>query len=261
MNFQAYTLAKHPEWVCIQVKAPESKTRTPVHLCCVIDTSGSMDSYNKLEDVKRSLQFLLDFLSPEDSISVITFSETARTILSQIAVSANEKDNIRARISIIQHAGKRPTRVPIPHKHLRQIMHDLRENRRVQRIQILPQLIHARRPHNRRRHKRPGIHPPQSKLPHSQPISGRNLLVFKHTILALQRTVPCHIPRETIQTRLGRPSLEHVLPRKHSTSKRRIAENPQIFVRGGTDLGETHVHFVAVEEVVAVLDGHHFFHA
>ena len=102
MNFQAYTLAKHPEWVCIQVKAPESKTRTPVHLCCIIDTSGSMESYNKLENVKRSLQFLLDFLSPEDSISVITFSETARTILSQIAVSANEKDNIRARISIIR---------------------------------------------------------------------------------------------------------------------------------------------------------------
>ena len=102
MNFQAYTLSKHPEWACIQVKAPESETRTPIHLCCVIDTSASMDSCDKLENVKRSLQFLLDFLGPQDSISVITFSETARTILTQTAVSAAEKDNIRARISIIR---------------------------------------------------------------------------------------------------------------------------------------------------------------
>jgi hypothetical protein len=102
MNFQAYTLSKHPEWACIQVKAPESETRTPIHLCCVIDTSASMETFDKLENVKQSLKFLLDFLGPQDSISVITFSETARTILTQTAVSAAEKDNIRARISIIR---------------------------------------------------------------------------------------------------------------------------------------------------------------
>lgn len=102
MNFQAYTLSSHPEWACLQVKAPDSEARTPVHLCCVIDTSASMESDNKLENVKQSLKFLLDFLGPQDSISVITFSETARTILTQTAVSATERDNIRARISIIR---------------------------------------------------------------------------------------------------------------------------------------------------------------
>jgi hypothetical protein len=61
-----------------------------------------MESFDKLENVKRSLQFLLDFLGPQDSISVITFSEAARTILTQTAVTAAEKDNIRARISIIR---------------------------------------------------------------------------------------------------------------------------------------------------------------
>lgn len=102
MNFQAYTLSAHPLWACIQVKTPDSETRTPVHLCCVIDTSASMSSDSKLENVKQSLQFLLDFLSPQDSISVITFSEVARTILTQTFVSPLEKDNIRARISIIR---------------------------------------------------------------------------------------------------------------------------------------------------------------
>jgi hypothetical protein len=61
-----------------------------------------MTSENKLENVKQSLQFLLDFLGPQDSVSVITFSETAKTILTQTAVTASEKDNIRARISIIK---------------------------------------------------------------------------------------------------------------------------------------------------------------
>jgi hypothetical protein len=102
MNFQAYTLSSHPEWACLQIKAPDSETRTPVHLCCVIDTSASMETDRKLENVKQSLQFLLDFLGPQDSVSVITFSEAAKTILTQTTVTASEKDNIRARISIIR---------------------------------------------------------------------------------------------------------------------------------------------------------------
>jgi hypothetical protein len=102
MNFQAYTLAAHPDWACIQIKSPETEARQPVHLCCLIDTSGSMDMEFKLENVKRSLHFLLDFLGPEDKISIVTFSDTAKTVLSQVAVSATEKENIRARISIMR---------------------------------------------------------------------------------------------------------------------------------------------------------------
>jgi secreted protein with Ig-like and vWFA domain len=102
MNFQTYTLASQPDWACIQIRAPESEARQPVHLCCLIDTSGSMEMDAKLENVKRSLHFLLDFLGPEDKVSIITFSEAARTILSQVAVTAVEKENIRARISIMR---------------------------------------------------------------------------------------------------------------------------------------------------------------
>ena len=101
MNFQAFTLSAHPDWACVQLKTPDSEARTPVHLVCVIDTSGSMGDSHKLENVKRSLHFLLDFLGPDDKISIITFSDTAKTILSQIAVTATEKDNIRTRLSII----------------------------------------------------------------------------------------------------------------------------------------------------------------
>jgi hypothetical protein len=101
MEFQAYTILNHPEWACIHAKAPDSQQRTPVHLCCVIDTSASMDSESKLHNVKHSLQFLLDFLGPNDKISIVTFSDHANCILKQISVSLLEKENIRTRISII----------------------------------------------------------------------------------------------------------------------------------------------------------------
>jgi len=101
MNFQAYTLKNYPEWACLQVKAIESEVRCPVHLCFVIDTSASMEEAKKLENVKRSIHFLLDFLGPDDIISIVTFSEVAKVILNRVAVTAAEKENIRARISIM----------------------------------------------------------------------------------------------------------------------------------------------------------------
>ena len=101
MNFQAYTLKNYPEWACLHVKAPPSELRSPVHLCFVIDTSASMKEDKKLENVKRSIHFLLNFLTADDLISIVTFSEVAQVILNKVAVTATEKENIRARISII----------------------------------------------------------------------------------------------------------------------------------------------------------------
>lgn len=101
MNFHAYTLKNYPEWACLQVKAPPSELRSPVHLCFVIDTSASMAVDKKLDNVKRSIHFLLDFLGPYDIISIVTFSEVAKVILNKVLITAAEKENIRARISII----------------------------------------------------------------------------------------------------------------------------------------------------------------
>lgn len=101
MQFQSFSIQSHPEWASIHLKAPESESRVPIHLCCVIDTSGSMDDDDKLENVKRSLHYLLNFLGEKDRISVITFSTTAKTILSKMCCSLIEKENLRARIAAI----------------------------------------------------------------------------------------------------------------------------------------------------------------
>lgn len=102
MDFQAYTLTHRPEWACLHAKAPEAQGRTPVHLCCLIDNSASMRQEDKLDNVKNSLHYLLDFLGPEDKVSLITFSSQAFLVMRQLAVTAEEKENIRARISVLR---------------------------------------------------------------------------------------------------------------------------------------------------------------
>ncbi len=101
MQFQSFSIPSHPEWATIHVKAPESESRVPIHLCCVIDTSGSMEDDDKLENVKRSLHYLLNFLGEKDRISVITFSSTAKTILNKMCCSLTEKENLRTHIAMI----------------------------------------------------------------------------------------------------------------------------------------------------------------
>lgn len=101
MQFQSFSIPSHPEWASIHLKAPESESRVPIHLCCVIDTSGSMEDDDKLENVKRSLHYLLNYLGEKDRISVITFSSTAMTILNKMCCNLTEKENLRAQIATI----------------------------------------------------------------------------------------------------------------------------------------------------------------
>lgn len=101
MNFQAYSLENHNEYSCIQVNAPDSSNRTPVHLCILLDTSASMDIDNKLNNVKQSIKFLLNFLTPQDQVSIVTFSDIAKVINKQTCITPNEKDNVTAVLSLI----------------------------------------------------------------------------------------------------------------------------------------------------------------
>jgi len=101
MQFQSFSIASHPEWATIHLKAPESESRVPIHLCCVIDTSGSMEDDDKLENVKRSLHYLLNFLGEKDRISVIAFSTQATTVLNKMFGTLTEKEHLRTCISMI----------------------------------------------------------------------------------------------------------------------------------------------------------------
>ena len=47
----------------LQLKAASTAERTPIHIIATIDTSGSMQFDNKLDNVKKSLKAVLEFMS------------------------------------------------------------------------------------------------------------------------------------------------------------------------------------------------------
>src|SRR5947209_9977848 len=55
-------------------------TRTPLNLCLVIDRSGSMEG-PPLDFVKQACVFVVDLLSPDDVLSIVTFEETVDTLM------------------------------------------------------------------------------------------------------------------------------------------------------------------------------------
>ncbi len=54
--------------------------RTPLDICLVIDRSGSMEG-EPLEYVKRACEYVVDFLSPDDILSIVTFEETVDVVM------------------------------------------------------------------------------------------------------------------------------------------------------------------------------------
>jgi Ca-activated chloride channel family protein len=54
--------------------------RTALNLCLVIDRSGSMEG-EPLEYVKRAVSYVVDLLSPEDTLSIVTFEETVEVLM------------------------------------------------------------------------------------------------------------------------------------------------------------------------------------
>lgn len=85
----------------IQGERPEKSTLAPSNLVFLIDASGSMSDRNKLPLLKRSFKLLLDELSPEDRVAIVTYAGSAGLVLESTPVSEKRKilsalDNIGA---------------------------------------------------------------------------------------------------------------------------------------------------------------------
>lgn len=100
--FSSYTRAESDATVLrkggITLRGLSRSTRQSVHLILLVDTSGSMEQDTKLESVKRSLTLLLQLLSPEDRISLITFSDDSKTILRCVQPTTEQRQAIQYRI-------------------------------------------------------------------------------------------------------------------------------------------------------------------
>lgn len=91
-----YTVSECPwnndnKLAMITVSGEEMTEYTPSNLVFLIDTSGSMYSYNKLPLVKQSLSMLLDNLGEKDMISIVTYASGTKVALEPTPASEKEK--------------------------------------------------------------------------------------------------------------------------------------------------------------------------
>lgn len=75
-----------------------SGSRAPLNLCLVIDRSGSMEG-EPLDYVKRACSYVVDLLTPEDVLSIVTFEETVEVLMPPRTVM--NKDLIKEHINRI----------------------------------------------------------------------------------------------------------------------------------------------------------------
>jgi Mg-chelatase subunit ChlD len=83
----------------IILKGKSRLERQPVHMMLAVDTSGSMAHEGKLSSVKKSIHLLLSLLSPEDRLSLVTFSDDSKTFLNRVIPTNEERQAIQYRIN------------------------------------------------------------------------------------------------------------------------------------------------------------------
>ncbi|MGW1406254.1 vWA domain-containing protein [Streptomyces sp. NPDC002403] len=98
--------AKGEDWSLVRVglatrAAPARDERPPAALTFVVDISGSMAETGRLDLVKKSLDILTDELRDDDSVSLVTFSDEARTLLPMTRLR-DHRGRIRDRVDSME---------------------------------------------------------------------------------------------------------------------------------------------------------------
>ncbi len=81
---------------------PEGERR-PLNLTFLVDVSGSMDSADKIELAKRSMNLIIDRLRPQDTVAVTYYAEGAGTTLAP--TPGTEKLKMRCAVASLRAAG------------------------------------------------------------------------------------------------------------------------------------------------------------
>jgi len=74
----------------LQGALPATDDRPALNLVFLIDTSGSMDEPNKLPLLKQSLRLMLDRLSPQDRVAIVTYAGSAGEVLAPTPATDRE---------------------------------------------------------------------------------------------------------------------------------------------------------------------------
>ena len=88
-----------------EIHVQQSDERIPTHFVLLLDTSGSMEEKKKLENVKKCVELLLNILTPDDRISVVTFADDSKIVLKRVPADSLHKDSIISKLSSIHANG------------------------------------------------------------------------------------------------------------------------------------------------------------
>ena len=88
------------------VDAPQGRprARVPMDVSLVIDTSGSMAGA-KIENARRAAALLIDDLADGDIVSIVSFSDDARTLAPPTVLSSETRTSLKRRIAQLAPSG------------------------------------------------------------------------------------------------------------------------------------------------------------
>lgn len=94
---------KHLGMIRVKTDAIDTKELPPSNLTFLIDTSGSMDSYDKLPLLKEAFALLVETLGENDRVSIVTYAGSAGVVLD--SVSGQNKAEILKAIRTLESGG------------------------------------------------------------------------------------------------------------------------------------------------------------
>ena len=76
-----------------------------VDLICIVDVSGSMSSYNRMNMVKESLKILVELMNNDDQLAIIKFADSASSVFSLTQMTKSNKDDVIKKINGLSASG------------------------------------------------------------------------------------------------------------------------------------------------------------
>ena len=84
-------------------KIEEKTSRTPMNISIVIDRSGSMGEKNKLDYVKKAVEYLIDEAGSDDYVSVVTYDDYVDVLQKSMVIK--DKYELREKVNSLQPGG------------------------------------------------------------------------------------------------------------------------------------------------------------
>ena len=89
----------------LRIRTAANEGRIPTHFIALIDVSESMEESNKLTHVKHCMSLLLQFLTPADTLSLVTFGEDSKVVLKRVKADGAAASTVAAAIADLHTDG------------------------------------------------------------------------------------------------------------------------------------------------------------